>query len=225
MKDALLEPCLFGYWRSSAAYRVRIALNLKAIAASQVPVQLQAGEQKSTDYRALNPAGLVPLWREPDGFTLAQSLAIIEFLDEKFPDPPLLPDDFRQKALCREIAYTIACDIHPAGNLRVLEKLTADYGAGPEARAAWNRHWIGIGFGAIEARLVAISGRHAVGDEVTLADICLVPQVYNARRMDLDLAPYPRVVAADAEARKLLAFAAAAPEAQFDAMTRSPIAG
>ena len=217
MKDALLEPCLFGYWRSSAAYRVRIALNLKAIAASQVPVQLQAGEQKSADYRALNPAGLVPLWREPDGFTLAQSLAIIEYLDEKFPDPPLLPDDFRQKALCREIAYTIACDIHPAGNLRVLEKLTADYGAGPEARAAWNRHWIAAGFDAIETRLAAMAGRHAIGDRISLADICLVPQVYNALRVGLDLAPYSRITAADAAARKLPAFMAAAPETQADA--------
>ena len=217
MKDALLEPCLFGYWRSSAAYRVRIALNLKAIAAGQVPVQLQAGEQKSADYRALNPAGLVPLWREPDGFILAQSLAIIEYLDEKFPDPPLLPDDFRQKALCREIAYTIACDIHPAGNLRVLEKLTADYGAGPEARAAWNRHWIAAGFDAIETRLAAMAGRHAIGDRISLADICLVPQVYNALRVGLDLAPYSRITAADAAARKLPAFMAAAPEAQADA--------
>ena len=217
MKDALLEPCLFGYWRSSAANRVRIALNLKAIAASQVPVQLQAGEQKSADYRALNPAGLVPLWREPDGFTLAQSLAIIEYLDEKFPDPPLLPDDFRQKALCREIAYTIACDIHPAGNLRVLEKLTADYGAGPEARAAWNRHWIAAGFDAIETRLAATAGQHAIGDRISLADICLVPQVYNALRVGLDLAPYPRITAADAAARKLPAFMAAAPETQADA--------
>ena len=162
MKDALLEPCLFGYWRSSAAYLVRIALNLKAIAASQVPVQLQAGEQKSADYRALNPAGLVPLWREPDGFTLAQSLAIIEYLDEKFPNPPLLPDDFRQKALCREIAYAIACDIHPAGNLRVLEKLTADYGAGPEAgeygdrQAGAGRSLCGVDRGALRERAAAV---------------------------------------------------------------------
>jgi maleylpyruvate isomerase len=216
MQDRPLEPCLFGYWRSSAAYRVRIALNLKAVTAKQIPVQLQAGEQKSADYHALNPAGLVPLWREPDGFTLAQSLAIIEYLNEKFPDPPLLPDDFRQKALCREIAYTIACDMHPVGNLRVLEKLTADYGAGMEARASWNRHWIATGFDAIETRLAATAGRHAIGDRISLADICLVPQVYNAHRVGLDLAPYPCIVAADAAARKLSAFAAAAPEAQAD---------
>ncbi|MGB6664786.1 MAG: maleylacetoacetate isomerase, partial [Methylocella sp.] len=198
MQDPLPEPCLYGYWRSSAAYRVRIALNLKRIAARQVSVRLQFGEQTSDEYRARNPAGLVPVWREADGFMLSQSLAIIDYLDEIYPDPPLLPDDPRQKAVCREIACTIACDIHPIGNLRVLEKLTADYGAGAEARAAWNRHWIGIGFGAIEARLAAIAGRHAVGDRITLADICLVPQVYNARRAGLDLAPYPRIAAADA---------------------------
>jgi maleylpyruvate isomerase len=217
MQDPLPEACLFDYWRSSAAYRVRIALNLKQINPRQVSVQLPLGEQTRDEHRARNPAGLVPVWREADGFTLAQSLAIIDYLDEIYPDPPLLPNDPRQKAVCREIAYTIACDIHPIGNLRVLEKLTADYGAGPGARAAWNWHWIGIGFGAIEARLATIAGRHSAGDQVTLADICLVPQVYNARRFGLDLAPYPRIVAADAAAREEPAFAAAAPEAQPDA--------
>jgi maleylpyruvate isomerase len=217
MQDPLPEPCLFGYWRSSAAYRVRIALNLKRVTARHVSVQLQLGEQTRDDHRARNPAGLVPVWCEADGFTLSQSLAIIEYLDEIYPDPPLLPNDPRQRALCREIAYTIACDIHPIGNLRVLEKLTADYGAGAAARAAWNRHWIGIGFGAIEARLAVIAGRHAVGDKITLADICLVPQVYNARRAGLDLAPYPRIAAADAAACEQPGFAAAAPEAQPDA--------
>jgi maleylpyruvate isomerase len=128
-----------------------------------------------------------------------------------------VPGDPRQKALCREIANTIACDIHPLGNLRVLEKLAADYGAGADTREAWNRHWIATGFGAIEARLAAIAGRHAVGDAITLADICLVPQVYNARRAGLDLAPYPRIAAADAAARAQPGFAAAAPEAQPDA--------
>jgi maleylacetoacetate isomerase len=219
MQDPLPEPCLFGYWRSSAAYRVRIALNLKRITARQVAVDLQAGEQKGEEHRARNRACVVPVWRDADGFTLAQSLAIIEYLDEIYPDPPLLPNDPRQKALCREIANTIACDIHPIGNLRVLEKLAADYGAGDAARAAWKRHWIGTGtgFGAIEARLAATAGCHAVGDQITLADICLVPQVYNARRFGLDLAPFPRIVAADAAAREQPAFAAAAPEAQPDA--------
>ena len=219
MQDPLPEPVLYGYWRSSAVYRVRIALNFKRITAKQVSVQLQLGEQRSDEHRARNPAGLVPVWREADGFTLAQSLAIIEYLDEIYMDPPLLPDDPRQKAICREIAYTIACDIHPIGNLRVLEKLAADHGAG--AWAPWNRHWIGNGFRAIEARLAAIAGCHAVGDQITLADICLVPQVYNARRAGLDLAPFPRIIAADAAARKEPAFAAAAPEAQPDAAMKA----
>ena len=217
MQDPRPEPVLFGYWRSSAAYRVRIALNLKRITARQVGVDLQVGEQKGEEHRARNPAGVVPVWRDADGFTLAQSLAIIEYLDEIYPNPPLLPNEPRQKAVCREIAYSIACDIHPLGNLGVLDKLTADYGAGADARVAWNRHWIGTGFGAIEARLKPLAGRHAIGDEITLADICLVPQVYNARRAGLDLAPFPRIAAADAAARAQPAFAAAAPEAQPDA--------
>jgi maleylacetoacetate isomerase len=210
------EPCLFGYWRSSAAYRVRIALNLKGVGARQIAVALDKGEQRSEKYRAQNPAGLVPFWHEPDGFALAQSLAIIAYLDETYPDPPLLPADPKQRAFCREIAYTIACDIHPIGNLRVLQKLGADYGAPPDTPAAWNRHWIASGFDAIESRLKATAGRYAIGEMITLADICLVPQVYNARRYGFDLAPYPRIATADAAARKLAAFATAAPERQAD---------
>jgi maleylpyruvate isomerase len=208
---------LYGYWRSSAAYRVRIALELKGLAAQRAFVDLRDGEQKRDAYRAQNPAGLVPLWREPDGFRLAQSLAIIEYIDEIYPDPPLSPREPRLKAICREIAYAIACDIHPLGNLRVLEKLTADYGADVHARAAWSRHWIEQGFEAIEARLAGFAGRYAVGDQITLADICLVPQVYNARRVKLDLSPYPRIVAVDAAAREEPAFAAAGPETEADA--------
>jgi maleylpyruvate isomerase len=213
-----LEPCLFGYWRSSAAYRVRIALNLKQVTAKHIAVALDKGAQTSESYRAQNPAGLVPFWQEPDGFSLAQSLAIIAYLDETYPDPPLLPEEPRQRALCREIAYTIACDIHPIGNLRVFQKLAADYGAAAESPAAWNRHWIAAGFDAIEARLNSTAGRHAIGDRISLADICLVPQVYNARRYGLDLTPYPRIAAADAAARELSAFAMAAPERQPGAM-------
>jgi maleylpyruvate isomerase len=213
-----LEPCLFGYWRSSAAYRVRIALNLKQVTAKHIAVALDKGAQTSESYRAQNPAGLVPFWQEPDGFSLAQSLAIIAYLDETYPDPPLLPAEARQRAFCREIAYTIACDIHPIGNLRVVEKLSRDYGASIEVRSAWNRHWIAAGFGAIEARLNSTSGRYAIGDRISLADICLVPQVYNARRYGLDLTPYPRIAAADAAARELSAFAMAAPERQPGAM-------
>lgn len=208
------EPCLFGYWRSSAAYRVRIALNLKGVRATQITVALDQGAQRGENYRAQNPAGLVPFWREFDGFSLAQSLAIIAYLDEIYPDPPLLPAGPRQRAHCREIAYTIACDIHPVGNLRVFQKLAADYGAAAESPAAWNRHWIAAGFDAIEARLALTAGRHAVGESISLADICLVPQVFNARRYGLDLTPYPHITAVDASASVLPAFAMAAPERQ-----------
>lgn len=208
------EPCLYGYWRSSAAYRVRIALNLKGVRATHIAVALDQGEQRCENYRAQNPASLVPYWREPDGFGLAQSLAIIAYLDEIYPDPPLLPPEPRQRAHCREIAYTIACDIHPVGNLRVFQKLAADYGAADDSPAVWNRHWIAAGFYAIEARLNSTAGRYAIGDRISLADICLVPQAYNARRYGLDLTPYPRIIAADASARELPAFAMAAPELQ-----------
>jgi maleylpyruvate isomerase len=210
------DPVLYGYWRSSAAYRVRIALNLKGITAKAAPVDLRRGGQSAGPYRAMAPAGLVPLWEE-GGFRLGQSLAIIEYLDERVPDPPLLPRDPRLRAICREIAFTIACDIHPLGNLRVLTKLGADFAADEATRQAWARHWISAGFESIEARLAETAGRHAVGDAITLADVCLVPQTYNARRFELDLSPYPRIVAADAAARAHPALAAAAPEKQADA--------
>jgi len=208
---------LIGYWRSSAAYRVRIALNLKGVRADGVSVHLRRGEQRSDAHLALNPAGLVPVWQGADGFTLTQSLAIIADLDETHPEPPLLPADRRLRAYAREIALTVACDIHPVGNLRVLDKLTADYAADAAARAAWNRHFIALGFAAIEARLRDTAARYAVGDAPSIADICLVPQMYNARRFELDLGPYPRIVAVDAAAREHPAFAAAAPEHQPDA--------
>jgi maleylacetoacetate isomerase len=210
------DPVLYGYWRSSAAYRVRIALNLKRITATAAPVDLRQGEQRGGSYKALAPAGLVPMWEE-DGFRLGQSLSIITYIDECFPDPPLLPQDPRLRAVCREIAYTIACDIHPLGNLRVLDKLGADFAADGTAKKAWASHWITAGFAAIEARLAETAGRHAIGDAITLADICLVPQTYNARRFEVDLSPFPRIVAADAAARAHPAFDAAAPEKQSDA--------
>lgn len=190
---------------------------MKQVSVKHVFVDLRAGEQNSEKYHAQNPAGLVPAWSEADGFTLGQSLAIIAYLDEIYPEPPLLPEGPKLRALCREIAQTIACDIHPLTNLRVQEKLTADYGADTEARLAWIRHWIAAGFDVIEARLATAAGLYAVGDRITLADICLVPQVYSARRYGLDLAAYPRIVAADAAARQVPAFSAAAPEVQFEA--------
>jgi len=209
---------LYGYFRSTAAYRVRIALNLKNLVPEQAFVQLRNGEQRGEAYRDLNPAGLVPTWRESGGFTLSQSLAIIEYLDELYPAPPLLPEMPHSRAWARELAMLIACDIHPLGNLRVLDKLTMDYEADAEVRADWNRHWMMTGFAAIEARLELTAGRFAVGDSPSLADICLVPQLYNARRFGLDLSPYPRIIAVDMAARVLPQFSKAAPELQPDAL-------
>ncbi|WP_298285075.1 maleylacetoacetate isomerase [Acidocella sp.] len=206
---------LYSYYRSSAAYRVRIALNLKGLRAEIVPVHLRHGEQRGEAYRALNPAGLVP-WFTDGTVALAQSLAIIEYLEEAHPAPALLPAGLANRAYAREIAHIIACDIHPIGNLRVLDKLSADHGATPEARAAWNRHWMAAGFGAIEARLEQTAGAFAVGDAPGLADLCIVPQLYNARRFGLDLSPYPRLAAVEAAARALPAFIKAAPEHQPD---------
>ena len=210
------RPLLVGYWRSSAAYRLRIAANLKAIAYDQLAVHLRFGQQREPAHLARHPGGLVPLWQEGE-VTLAQSLAIIEYLDETHPEPPLLPADPLGRAYAREIALMMVADIHPIGNLRVLDKLTADYGADAEARSAWNRHWIGHGLAAVEARLDQTAGRFAVGDRISIADICLVPQVYNARRFGLDLSSFPTIVRLDAEARGLAAVAAAAPEVQPDA--------
>ncbi|WP_158817505.1 maleylacetoacetate isomerase [Methylocapsa sp. S129] len=212
----MAEPILFGYWRSSAAYRVRIAANVKGISYAAAFVHLRRGEQRGAANLARNPAGLVPTWSEDD-FQLTQSLAILEYLDETNPRPPLLPSTPRARALAREIALVVVCDIHPVGNLRVLEKLTTDFGAEATQRAAWNRHWIGLGFAAIEARLAQTAGAHAIGDQITLADVCLVPQVYNARRFELDLAAYPTIERVDAVARALVPFQQASPEAQFDA--------
>lgn len=212
----MADATLYGYWRSSAAFRVRIACNLKGLAPNLAFVHLRKGEHQQADHLARNPAGLVPVWREGD-VTLSQSLAIIEFLDETHPEPKLLPGDAKRRAMIREIALDVAADTHPIGNLRVLDALTAEFGADADARARWSRRWIGLGLAAVEARLQATAGRFAVGDEVTLADVCLVPQVYNARRFQLDLAPFKRILEIDGRARDLPAFATAAPEDQPDA--------
>lgn len=212
---SVLSPTLHGYFRSSAAYRVRIALNLKGLGAQHRFVHLRKGEQTSPDYRKVNPAGLVPCWSE-DGFHLAQSLAIIEYLDETCPQPPLLPSDPRLRAIAREIALVVASDIHPIGNLRVLNRLTA-MGIDEAGRADWSKHWITEGFAAIEARLAGLPGPFALGEAPTLADICIVPQVFNARRFGVDLSPYPRIRGIDQAAATLDAFAAAAPGRQPDA--------
>ena len=211
MSDAVL----YGYFRSSAAYRVRIALNMKGLSAEHRFVHLRKGEQTQPAYRKVNPAGLVPYWIDDD-LELAQSIAIIEYLDETHPEPPLLPPDPKGRAIAREIALVVASDIHHIGNLRVLNRLTG-MGVDEAARAAWSKHWIETGFEAVEARLADLPGPFALGDRPTLADICIVPQVFNARRFGVDLAPYKRIVALDAAAAKLEAFAAAEPSRQPDA--------
>lgn len=214
---------LYGYWRSSAAYRVRIALNLKGISAEQLSVHLvrDGGEQHKADYIALNPQELVPTLvvdDEQDGDALTQSLAIIEYLDELYPKTPLLPASALERAHVRAMALTIACEIHPLNNLRVLQYLTQKLNVDEEAKTAWYHHWVATGFTALETQLVRHSGRYCFGDKVTIADLCLVPQVYNAQRFNVDLTPYPNVMRVWAECNQLPAFADAAPERQADAV-------
>jgi maleylacetoacetate isomerase len=201
---------LYDYWRSSASYRVRIALNLKGADYERVPVNLLEGEQGDEAYRARNPQGLVPML-EADGARLTQSLAIIDWLDARFPDPLLLSADPDERAHILSLALTIAADIHPLNNLRVLKRLK-ELGIAQEARDDWYRHWVREGFEALEALAAPRAGRFLLGDRVTLADICLVPQMYNARRFDLALDRWPTLVRADAEAGALDAFAAAHPD-------------
>jgi maleylacetoacetate isomerase len=211
---------LFTYYRSSAAYRVRIALNYKGVPHGTVPVHLvrDGGQQHSESYREVNPQGFVPALAD-DGQVFAQSLAIIEYLEETHPDPPLLPPDFAGRAIVRSMALGIACDIHPLNNLRVTNYLRGQLGHDDEAVAEWIRHWIGEGFHALEelARRHGDGLHYLYGTGVTLADACLVPQMYNARRYYCDVTPYPALVAIDAHLTSLPAFAAARPEVQPDA--------
>jgi maleylacetoacetate isomerase len=209
---------LHGYWRSSAAYRVRIALNLKGVACEQAAHHLARGEQRGPDYLALNPQGLVPAL-ETGGDVLTQSLAIIEYLDETIPEPALLPRDARARAQVRAMALSVACDIHPLNNLRVVDYLRRELAQPEGAVERWMRHWIETGFAALEAavRRHSRDGRHCHGDAVTMADVFLAPQMYNARRVGCDLAGVPTLVAIDAALMALPAFAAAAPERQPDA--------
>jgi len=211
---------LYGYFRSSAAYRARIALNLKGIDYEPVYVHLTrgGGEQYKPDYLGLNPQALVPAF-EDDGHLLTQSLAIIEYLDETHPEPPFLPRDAAERARVRAIAQAIACDVHPLNNLRVLRFLTRDLGLSEDDKNRWYHHWVVTGLGAVE-RLVAghpATGRYCHGDTPTLADICLVPQMANARRFDCDLSGCPTLVGIEQECLKLPAFSRAAPENQPDA--------
>lgn len=209
---------LYTYYRSSAAYRVRIALNLKGLPWEAVPVHLARGEQLQDGYRQVNPAGLVPTL-DDGGQLLTQSLAIIEYLDEVQPEPALLPGDALTRAHTRALALSIACDIHPINNLRVLQYLTRELGVSEEQKNAWYRHWVERGLEAFERMLVAqgLLGRYCVGDTPTLADVCLVPQVYNARRFECRTEHVPNVMRIVAQCETLDAFRLAAPEVQADA--------
>lgn len=211
---------LHTYFRSSTAYRVRIALGLKGLQAEQLAVHLlkDGGEQFGAAYDALNPQHLVPLL-EHDGMRLAQSLAIIEYLDETYPRPPLLPPDARGRARVRALSLAIACDIHPLNNLRVLKYLSREFKIPSDGRDAWYRHWIALGLEAFERQLAGApeTGAFCHGDTPTMADCCLVPQLANARANGCDLEAYPTLVAIAARCEELEAFAAARPERQPDA--------
>jgi maleylacetoacetate isomerase len=211
---------LYTFFRSSASYRVRIALNLKGLKYEQAPIHLRrgGGEQLSAAYKAINPQALVPAL-EDGGKILTQSLAIIEYLEERYPQPPLLPRDPADKALVRSMALVIACEIHPIQNLRVLQYVKREYGQSNEQVNRWAQHWINLGLAALEQMIVAQPrrGKFCFGDKPTLADICLVPQLGNARRYGCDLSPYPAIIEIEKNCMALPAFADAAPEKQPDA--------
>ena len=206
---------LYTFFRSSAAYRVRIALNLKGLAYEAVPVHLSrgGGEQLAPAYRKLNPQSLVPVLQDGER-VLAQSLAIMEYLEEVYPLPPLLPKNPAARARVRSLALAIACEIHPLNNLRVLNYLSGPLGVNDDAKRTWYHHWIALGLGALEARLAGDreTGSYCHGDAPGLADCCLVPQLANARRFKCDVAPYPTLQRIEKNCQALDAFQRAAPD-------------
>ena len=204
---------LYDYFRSSAAYRVRIALNLKKVEYESRQVDLRDDEQKSDEYRSLNPLGLVPML-EIDGQRLTQSLAIINYLDQRFANVPLIPAAAAERSHVVALAMTVACDIHPLNNLRVLKYLKNELGHSQDEVDAWYRHWVREGLAALEAMAAPKAGKYLFGEGPTAADVCLVPQLYNARRFDVPLGDYPTLLRADENASKLEGFAAAHPDKQ-----------
>ena len=207
------RPILYDYYRSSAAYRVRIALNLKGVDYEQCQVDLRAGDQRSDDYRALNPQGLVPML-EIDGHRLTQSLAILNYLDMRYPNQPLIPASAAERTHVVAMALTIACDIHPLNNLRVLKYLKHELGHSQEEVDRWYVHWISEGLPALEVLAAPRAGQFLFGNAPTAADVCLVPQLYNARRYNVPLDNYPTLLRAEGNATALDAFAAAHPDRQ-----------
>jgi maleylpyruvate isomerase len=207
---------LHGYWRSSASYRVRIALALKGVSYDQVGHDLRTDAQRAADYRAIAPGALVPALEMDDG-ALSQSMAIIEWIDETFPDPPLLPIDPRGRAVVRAMAQTIACDVHPLNNLRVLRYLRQTFAADQASIDAWAATWMTAGFDALEVMISKEGGAFAYGDHPTVADCLIVPQLYSARRFNLDVSQYERLLEIEDRLLSLPGIAAAHPDKQSDA--------
>ncbi|WP_367986547.1 maleylacetoacetate isomerase [Vibrio sp. NTOU-M3] len=209
---------LYGYWRSSAAYRVRIALNLKQLDYEHHSVHLikEGGEQHTARYQALNPSELVPVLVDGD-VVLNQSLAIIDYLDEVYPQHLVTPSRKKDRYLVKALAQDIAVDIHPLNNLRVLQFLTDDFEVTEAQKMAWYHHWIALGFHALEKKLVSTSGMYSVGNQITLVDVCLVPQVYNALRFNVDMSSFPIISRIYEALSSHPAFIKAAPENQPDA--------
>ena len=209
---------VYDYFRSSAAFRLRIALNLKGLKPERRYIHLGNNAHRTDDYRAINPQGFVPYMIDDDGFELSQSLAMIEYLDETHPEPPLMPTDIKQRAFARSVAQLIACDIHPVNNKRVLDKLVSDFQAGDDVTTRWYCGWIHEGFVALEKILEKrnVQSVFCVGQTPTIADICLIPQVANANRFKCALDQFPRIVGIYHHAMKLSAFNDAQPSSQPD---------
>jgi len=210
---------LYTYFRSSASYRVRIALALKGLAYESVFVNLPKAEHQTGEYRAVNPQALVPAL-DDRGHVLIQSLAIMEYLDEAYPEPPILPRAPLERAYVRAVAQIVACEIHPLNNLRTLKHIRATYKLDDEGVNTWYRHWIATGLASLESYLAAAgsTGLYVFGDMVTIADCCLVPQIFNAKRFDCDLAPYPTVMRVFEQCMKLAPFERTQPSRQPDAV-------
>ncbi len=212
---------LYGYWRSTAAYRVRIALNIKQISYSQTSVNLikDGGEQHAQPYRQLNPQGLVPTLVDGPA-EIGQSMAILEYLEERYPKVPLLPEDSAKRALVRQLANTIACDVHPLNNLRVLQYLSNELSVADADKTKWYHHWLFLGFSAFEQLLEKhqFNGPYCIGGELSLADTCLIPQIYNANRFDYPMEKHPLLQSINENCLQLTRFQDASPESQPDAL-------